>query len=428
MIDITRIRENAGEVEAALQKRGFKISFTEFLQWDKESREAQVTLDGLKNERNRVSSEIPLLKKAGQDVTDLIASMKKLGDEIKELDEKHGQLKQKIKDTLDTLPNTPADDVLPGGKENNKVTHIYGEKPAFDFEPKDHVSLVQSLGLIDYERGVKLSGNNFWIYTADGARLEWALLNFFIDEANKAGFEFMLVPHILNYESGYTAGQFPKFQDDVFALSGTSVEDDNFKFVLPTAETALANIHRNELLSDEELPKRYFSYTPCYRSEAGGYGAAERGMIRGHQFNKVELFVYCKPEDSEKELQALIAHAENIMKALGLHYQVSNLAAGDCSGAMAKTLDIEVWIPSMNLYKEVSSASAACDYQARRGNMKYKDGKTGKKGFLHTLNASGLATSRLFPAILEQFQQKDGSVKVPEVLRARVGKDILKPK
>ena len=249
------------------------------------------------------------------------------------------------------------------------------------------------------------------------------LINFFIQEHIKDGYEFILPPHILNEECGYTAGQFPKFKDDVFTLNNP---DGRVQFLLPTAETALISYHRNEVLKEEELPKKYFAYTPCYRKEAGSYRAEERGMIRGHQFNKVEMFQYTKPEDSEKALEELIGKAEALVQKLGLHYRVSKLAAKDCSASMGKTYDIEVWIPSMNQYKEVSSASNAYDYQARRGNMRFKRTETKKNEYLHTLNASGLATSRLLPAILEQHQQKDGSVIVPEVLRAIVGSDILR--
>ena len=235
-----------------------------------------------------------------------------------------------------------------------------------------------------------------------------------------------LSPHILTSQNGYTSGQFPKFNEDVFYIKGSESKKHDL-FLLPTAETALCNLHRKEILSEDELPKKYFSFTPCYRKEAGTYRASERGMIRGHQFNKVEMFQYVRPEDSEVALEELIIKAEKLVQSLGLHYQVSKLAAGDCSAAMAKTYDIEIWIPSMNEYKEVSSASNAFDYQARRGQIKFR--RNDKKGteFVHTLNGSGLATSRIFPAIMEQFQQEDGSVLVPKVLHSRVGKSVLKP-
>jgi seryl-tRNA synthetase len=316
----------------------------------------------------------------------------------------------------------PDEDVLPGGKENNKVVREWGKKPEFNFKPKDHMELVKLNDLIDYERGVKLGGNGFWIYKGNGAILEWALLNYFIEEHIKDGYQFMLPPHILNYQCGLTAGQFPKFADEVYIVKG---EEDNYSFMLPTSETALINLHRDEILKEEDLPRKYFSYTPCYRVEAGSHRASERGMIRGHQFNKVEMFQYTKPEDSDAALEELIGKAERLVQGLGLHYRVTKLAAKDASASMAKTYDIEIWIPSMNDYKEVSSASNARDYQARRGMIRFKREGSKKTEYVNTLNASGLATSRLFPAIMEQYQQEDGSIIVPEVLRKWVGRDRL---
>lgn len=278
---------------------------------------------------------------------------------------------------------------------------------------KNHVDLVESCGMIDYERGAKLSGSGFWIYRGVGAIMEWALLNYFISEHLKDGYEMILPPHILNYECGYVAGQFPKFEEDIFQLRGGG---DKFQFILPTAETALTNIHVDEILKESELPKKYFAFTPCYRREAGSYRADERGMIRGHQFNKVEMFQYTRPEDSEQAFCELTKKASKLVEGLGLVHRVSRLAAGDCSAGMRKTYDIEIWIPSMQIYKEVSSVSNAGDYQARRGNMRYRQAETGKTEFCHTLNGSGLATSRVIPAIVEQCQRPDGSIRVPGVL------------
>lgn len=428
MIDPNLIRNDPGRIAAALKKKLFDVDFSEFLSWDEEMRGLTLEADRLRERRNKVSAEIPVLKKQGQDVTSIQTEMRQLGENLSALDVTRTALEHKINAFLNSLPNMPADDVLAGGKENNAVVRTFGTKPKLSFEPKDHVQLATSLGLIDYERGAKLGGKGFWVYKGDGALLEWALLNYFIQHHRKAGFTFVLPPHVLTYESGYTAGQFPKFVDDVFVLQGEEGRaKESLQFLLPTAETALANMHRDEILSEVELPKRYFGYTPCFRKEAGGYGASERGMIRGHQFNKVELFVYCKPADSESILEELIGHGEQLMQGLGLHYQVSKLAAADCSASMEKTYDIEVWIPSMAVYKEVSSASNGGDFQARRGKMRYKDAATGKNALVHTLNASGLATSRLFPAILEQFQRQDGSVVVPEALRPFVGKELLEP-
>ena len=424
LIDLNLIRENPEKVREALLKKNYDADFTKLLAWDAERRETIARTEELKARKNRVSEEIPQLKKNGADVAGLIAEMKSIGEEIKKNDDIIRELENSISTFLSELPNMPSDDVLPGGKENNKVVRAWGEKPSFGFPAKNHVELVESLGLVDYERGTKLGGNGFWLYTGDGARLEWALLNYFIEEHLKDGYEFILPPHILVWKCGYTAGQFPKFAGDIFQLKpeeGKGYE----QFLLPTAETALVNMHRDEILDEGELPRKYFSYTPCYRKEAGSYRAEERGMIRGHQFNKVEMVQYTLPENSEAALDELVHKAESLVRGLGLHYRVSKLAAADCSYSMAKTYDIEVWIPSMNDYKEVSSASNAKDYQARRGNMKFRRKGSKKLEFVHTLNASGLATSRLIPAIAEQFQQEDGSVLVPEPLRKWVGKDRL---
>jgi len=426
MLDIQRIRSNPEEVKNALKKRMFDVDFTELLSWDKERRSIIAESEELKAKRNKISSEIPVLKKQGKDVSDLLADMKNISDTIKKMDDQLREVEEKINNFLSALPNIPADDVVAGGKENNQVVRVYGEKPEFSFKIKNHVDLVTDLGLVDYERGVKIGGSGFWVYTNDGALLEWALLNYFIEEHLKDGYEFLLPPHILTYKCGYTAGQFPKFVEDVFKVEASEVSD-KMQFILPTAETAIINYHRDEILKEEELPRKYFAYTPCYRKEAGSYRAEERGMIRGHQFNKVEMFQFTLPEQSEEALEELINKAESLVQGLGLHHRVTKLAAQDCSASMGKTYDIEVWIPSMNDYKEVSSCSNAYDYQARRGNIRFKRKNAKKTEFVHTLNGSGLATSRLLPAIVEQYQQEDGSVIVPEVLRKWVGKDILKP-
>lgn len=427
MLDINKIRSNPEEVRQALKKRNVDVDFSELLQWDQKRRSIIAESEELKARKNKVSSEIPVMKKSGQDVSGLMAEMKEISDTVKGMEEELRNIEASINDFLARLPNIPADDVIPGGKENNQVVKSFGEKPSFAFQPKNHVDLVISLGLIDYERGVKIGGSGFWVYTGDGALLEWSLLNYFIEEHTKDGYQFMLPPHILTYTCGFTAGQFPKFSEDVFKVE-TGEVSDKMQFILPTAETALINYHRDEILSEDDLPRKYFAYTPCYRKEAGSYRAEERGMIRGHQFNKVEMFQYTTPEDSEKALEELVRKAERLVEGLGLHFRTSKLAAEDCSASMGKTFDIEIWIPSMNDYKEVSSCSNAYDYQARRGNIRFKRKDSKRTELVHTLNASGLATSRLLPAIVEQFQQADGSVVVPEVLRKWMGKDKLIPK
>ena len=423
MLDLNLIRSNPEYVKEALKKREYDVDFSELLEWDARRRALLMENESLKAERNRMSKEIPALKKQGKDASELLAKLKEMADQVKAMDEEQSALEDKIYRFVVALPNLPAEDVVAGGKENNQVVKVYGEKPAFDWEPKNHVDLCTDLGLIDYERGVKLAGNGYWLYTDMGARLEWALLNYFITTHIKDGYTFMLPPHILTYACGFTAGQFPKFVDDVYRVNAG---DDAFHFLLPTAETALINLYRGEILEEKDLPKRMFAYTPCYRSEAGTYRASERGMIRGHQFNKVEMFGYTRPEDSDAMLQELIGKACALVEGLGLHYRLSKLAAGDCSASMATTYDIELWIPSMNEYKECSSVSNARDYQARRGNIRFRRADTKKIEYLHTLNGSGLATSRVIPAIVEQFQQDDGSVVVPEVLRPFLGVDVLR--
>ncbi|MBN2739230.1 MAG: serine--tRNA ligase [Spirochaetales bacterium] len=424
MLDINLIREKKEEVTKALLKRMDSVDLGPVIELDDKRKKLILEADTLKAKRNDVSAQIPKLKKQGHDVSALIEEMKGVGDRIKALDEELTQVKTAIQEQLDGLPNLPDESVPAGGKENNQVISVFGSKPDFSFKPKDHVDLAVSLGLIDYERGVKMGGNGFWLYKNKGALLEWALLNYFVESHVADGYEFVLPPHILNYQCGYAAGQFPKFENDVFHLEPED-EGKFTHFLLPTAETALINYHRDEILKEEDLPKKYFAYTPCYRKEAGSYRAEERGMIRGHQFNKVEMFQYTKPEDSKSALEELIGKVEKLMKGLELHYQVSKLAAKDCSASMAMTYDVEVWIPSMNVYKEVSSASNSKDYQPRRANIRYKNKATGKNEYLHALNASGIATSRLFPAILEQHQTAEGKVKVPELLRKWVGCDFL---
>lgn len=425
MLDLARIRREPREVEALLRNKGCEVNFDELLIWDANRRALATQADNLKARRNQLSGQVPRMKKAGENTAFLFEEVRRIGEEVKALDADADALAARMNDFLAGLPNLPDPDVEPGGKENNRILHVWGEKPAFDFTPKNHVDLAESLRLIDYPRGAKLGGAGKWVYTGDGARLEWALLNYFIETHIRDGYQFMLVPHILNYEAGFTAGQFPKFQDDVFWIGDRVGE--NTQFILPTAETALVNLHRGELLSEDELPKKYFAYTPCYRREAGSYRSEERGMIRGNQFNKVEMVQYTLPENSRAAFDELVGKAEGLVRGLGLHYQLTKLAAGDCSASMARTYDIEVWIPSMGIYKEVSSASNSNDYQARRGSIRVKRKETGKNEFVHILNASGLATSRVFPAILEQYQQADGSVRVPDVLVKWMGKEVLRP-
>lgn len=423
MLDLNLIKTNPEVVKKALKKKGWDVDFQELIGKMNHRIELLQKVENIKAEKNNLSASVPMVKKQGGDVQTIFNKVKELNASIEDDEKQLKTIEMEIEDFASALPNIPDDDLLPGEKENNKVIEVFGEKPIFTYKKKDHVELCESLGLIDYQRAAKISGTGTWIYTGLGAMLEWALINFFISEHLKDGYTMIIPPHLLNYESGFTAGQFPKFKNDVFWLEGAN------KFMAPTAETSLVNLHRNEILTEEELPKKYFAYTPCYRCEAGSYRTEERGMIRGYQFNKVEMVQYTTAEGSDAAFDELVLKAKNLVKKLGLHFQVSKLAAGDCSHSMARTYDIEVWIPSMEIYKEVSSASNARDYQARRGQIRYRDKETKKIHFCHTLNASGLATSRLIPAIVEQFQNEDGSVNIPQVLQPFMGGiKILLPK
>ena len=416
MIDIRRIRENPEEIIVKLTKRvegGYSEEIAKILELDVKRRNILTEINDMKANRNLVSKQIPELRKEGKEVDSLMASMRELGTKIGGLENTLSVTEEELRDIHLSLPNLPDDDLVAGGKENNVAISVFGNKPQFDFKIKDHVELCEGLNLIDYKRGVKLGGNGSWLYRGDGSRLEWALLNFFIAEHLKDGYEMILPPHMLNWECGYVAGQFPKFEDEVYHISNPSGDDR--KFMLPTAETALVNLHRDETLTEAELPKKYIAYTPCYRREAGSYRREERGMIRGHQFNKIEMVQFTTSNGSEVAFEEMVKKAERLVQKLGLHYQLSKLAAADVSASMARTYDIEVWLPSMGIFKEVSSVSNARDYQARRGNIRYRNG-SGELEFAHTLNGSGLATSRIFPAIIEQNQNKDGSVNIPEVL------------
>ena len=425
MLDINYIKTNPDEVIARLAKKGkdAKEEIAKILELDAKRRALIAETEGLKAEQNKLTKSIPQYKKEGRDLAPIFAQSKELGAKAKANDELLKAVETELTGYMLGLPNLPDVDLLSGGKENNEPLRYFGEPHKFDFEPKNHVDLCTDLGLIDYERGTKLSGSGFWIYRGMGSRLEWALLNYFIDTHLADGYELILPPHMLEYECGVTAGQFPKFADEVYKIENPT--DDRVRYMLPTAEAALASLYRNEILTEKDLPKKLVSYTPCFRREAGSYRSDERGMVRGHQFNKVEMFQFTLPEKSDEAFEELVTKAENLVKGLGFHFRTVKLAAEDCSASMARTYDIEINIPSMNGYKEVSSVSNARDYQARRGMMRVKR-DNGKIEYLHTLNGSGLATSRILPALVEQNQNKDGSVTVPEVLRKYLGVDVIK--
>lgn len=424
MLDLNYIRQNKDAVAKNLAKRVNTIDLDIIINLDTENRQVKTELQQLQSERNQTSKQIGQLKAKGEDTQAIQTQVQEINKKINALSAKSAELSEKLLSELAELPNITDARVPEGDKENNEVVKTYGDKPSFDFEIKDHVDLSKSLNLLDYERGTKLGGAGFWIYTGVGAALEWALLNYFCSQHYKDGYTFMLPPHMLLYENGYAAGQFPKFGDAVFHIKAE--EGDQERFLLPTSETAILNVYRDEVLNVDDLPIKAFAYSPCYRSERGSSRTEERGTVRGHQFNKVEMFQFTKPEDSEAALQELIGRAEGLMEDLGLHYQTTLLAAKDASASMAITYDIEVWIPSMNIYKEVSSVSLANDYQARRAKIRFKRKGAKSTEFVHTLNASGLATSRLLPAIIEQNQLADGSVKVPKPLQAWLGTDVIK--
>ena len=435
MLDIRKIKENPDAVKAGLKAKEVDCDavIDRILELDVEIRALKTSSESRTAQKNKLAKENGKLygmkkglEKKGEDTAEVDAKIAANTCESIKIDEENAADLEKLnalnaeyRTAMLSLPNLPDADLLPGGKENNEPLRYIGQKHNFDFEPKHHVDLCTDLGLIDYERGVKLAGGGNWMYTGMGARLEWALLNYFIDTHTADGYEFILPPHMLEYQCGLTAGQFPKFADEVFKIANHPTEGGTF-YMLPTAEAALASVYRDEILTEADLPRKFFAYTPCFRREAGSHRADERGMVRGHQFNKVEMFQYTTPEGSDEAFEELVKKAENLVAGLGLHFRTVKLAAGDCSASMARTYDIEILIPSMNGYKEVSSVSNARDYQARRGNIRYRRAD-GKIDFVHTLNGSGLATSRIFPAIVEQNQRADGSIVVPEVLRKYLG-------
>ena len=435
MLDIKKIKENPDAVKAGLKAKEVDCDATidRILELDVQIRSLKTSTETKTAQKNKLAKENGKLfgqkkgaEKKGEDTSAIDAQIEankaesialdaSIADEAASLKE----LNAEFRVAMLSLPNLPDPDLLPGGKENNEPLRYVGNKPSFDFEPKHHVDLCTDLGLIDYERGVKLAGAGNWMYTGMGARLEWALLNYFIDTHTADGYDFIMPPHMLEYQCGETAGQFPKFADEVYKIANPT--DDRTHYMLPTAEAALCSVYRDEILTEADLPKKFFAYTPCFRREAGSHRADERGMVRGHQFNKVEMFQFTRPEDSDAAFEELVTKAEKLVEGLGFHFRTVKLAAGDCSASMARTYDIEILIPSMDGYKEVSSVSNARDYQARRGNIRFRREATGKPEFLHTLNGSGLATSRIFPAMVEQNQRADGSIVVPEVLRKYLG-------
>lgn len=411
MLDIKRIVENKDEVEKGLLKRMNKDDFdlTELIFFYELKKKLQTEYDTKRAEQKGFNEKMAKEDKKGDAFKDLVKELKEKSEEVKEVEAKLKETDEKLKARLEVLPNIPDEDVVSGGKENNEVVKEVGRKAEFSFAIKDHVELGTDLGIFDFQTATKVSGNNFSMYRGLGAQLEWALINYFISYHLKNGYEMIIPPNLVTRESAYTTGQLPKFEDDVYWVQDGLC-------LIPTAETVLTNIYRGDVLEEKDLPKKFFAYTPCYRREAGSYRANEKGLIRMHQFNKVEMYQFTSPQKSKGAFEEILNNAEELVEGLGMHYRVVKLAAGDCSAGMARTYDVEVYIPSMEKYYEVSSVSNAKDYQARRGNMRYKKAD-GKIEYMHTLNGSGLATSRLMVALVETYQNGDGSISIPEVLR-----------
>lgn len=422
MLDIKDIKNRKEYYYNCFKKREYEVDLDEMIALYDQMLATKQEQETLLAKKNKGAKEFDILKRKGGDVAKLQAELRQNTQKIAELTEKYNKIKEEYEKIFFALPNIVVEDTPAGGKENNVVVREFKQKPTFNFKPKSHIELCKKLNLIDYDRAIKIAGEGNWIYTGLGARLEWAILNFCINEHLADGFEFKLLPHILKYDCGFGTGQFPKFANEDFFIDKRFLPNN---FLLPTAETALVNLHRGEILKEEELPKKYFAYTPCFRIEAGSNRPDERGMIRGHQFNKVEMVEYVLPEDNERAWNELLGKAERIVQKLGLHYRLVQLAGGDYAHGMAKTWDIEIYIPSMNRYTEVSSISTALDYQGRRTNTRVLRAD-GTKDYVYTLNASGIATSRIFPAILEQYQNEDGSVTVPDCLVPYLGLKVLK--
>lgn len=416
MLDIKMIRQNTDEIKERLATRGVKAETIDtLLEKDKRRRELLVKSEGLKQKRNEVSAEIANAKRNKEDASDAIAAMREVGAKIKALDEELEEVEAAVKDMASRLPNLPNPTIPVGPDESANVElRKVGTPREFDFEPKAHWDIGEDLGILDFDRGAKVSGARFVYYKGLGARLERAVYNFMLDEHAKEGYTEMLPPYIVNAQTMYGTGQFPKFKEDVYQVNGEDMT------LIPTAEVPLTNYYRDEVIPEENLPVYFTALTPCFRSEAGSAGRDTRGLIRMHQFNKVEMVKFAKPGESYKELEKMTQNAGNIMEKLGLPYHVITLSTGDMGFSAAMTHDLEVWMPAQNKYREISSCSNCEDFQARRAHIQYRD-ENGRLNFVHTLNGSGLAVGRTVAAILENYQNEDGSVTVPEALRPYLG-------
>ncbi|EGT3607752.1 serine--tRNA ligase [Clostridium perfringens] len=425
MLDLKKLRSNTEEVKKALSNRGedFDVNvIDEVIALDEERRKILVDVEALKKQRNEVSAEIPKRKKAGEDVTEVMAEMREIGDKIKADDAKVSELNDKINYIMLRIPNIP-NPAVPEGEtdEDNVEIKRWGEPTKFNFEPKAHWDLGTDLDLLDFERGGKVAGSRFTVYKGMGARLERSIINYFLDKHTfENGYTEVLPPYMVNRDSMTGTGQLPKFEEDAFKV------ENNGYFLIPTAEVPVTNMYRNETLEGDKLPIKHAAYSACFRAEAGSAGRDTRGLIRQHQFNKVELVKFCKPEQSYEELDKLVQDAESVLQGLGLPYRIVRICKGDLGFTAALKYDIEVWMPSYNRYVEISSCSNFEDFQARRANIKYKNSPKEKPQFVHTLNGSGVAIGRTVAAILENYQQEDGSVVIPEALKEYMRYDLLK--
>jgi seryl-tRNA synthetase len=416
MLDIKYIIANLEEAKKKTKDRGAEFDFDSLIALDDKRKSLQAKNDELKAERNRVSKDIGKVKREGGDIGEVQAKMRAVGDEITAIDKEISDAQAKVNEMLLTLPNFPKDEVPVGANEDdNQLLRDWGKPKEFSFEPKAHWDIADELGMLDFERGVKISKSRFTAYMGMGAKLERALINFMLDTHAENGYKEVLAPYLVNADAMQGTGQLPKFEEDLFKC-----ERDNL-YLIPTAEVSVTNLYSNEILEEEQLPIKHCSYSACFRREAGSHGKDVRGLIRQHQFNKVELVKVTAPEKSEEELAELLGSAENILQKLELPYRVMTLCTGDIGFSSAKTYDIEVWLPSVSTYREISSCSTFTDFQARRASIRFRRKGEKKVEFAHTLNGSGLAVGRTFLAILENYQNEDGSVTVPEVLRPYLG-------
>lgn len=426
MLDIKRVRENFTEIKEMLLTRNEDLgNLDDFEDLDAKRRELIAKTEELKAERNKVSEQISVMKRNKENADEVIARMRQVGDEIKELDVQLNDVEERFKDMMMRLPNIPHESVPVGTTEDDNVEeYTWGEIPTFDFDIKAHWDLATDLKIVDFERGAKVTGSRFLFYRGLGARLERALMTFMMDlHAEEHGYEEMLPPVIVNRDSLTGTGQLPKFEEDVFKLEETDY------FMIPTAEVPVTNFYRDEILPAEALPQGFAAYSACFRSEAGSAGRDTRGLIRQHQFNKVELVRFVKPEESYEQLELLTSHAEKVLQLLGLPYRKLKMCTADLGFTAAKKYDLEVWIPAQNMYREISSCSNFEDFQARRANIRFRREPNAKPEYVHTLNGSGLAIGRTVAALLENYQQADGSVIIPEVLRPYMGgKEVIAPK